>query len=115
MTATVKKTERKTNMPVEREIPHMLEQEAGLALPIGPVVPKKRQLLHLISQPGGIRIGQLVKVLGWQAHTVRATISGLRKRGHVILASKASVTGELVYKLMSGSAAASADSEGAGE
>lgn len=70
---------------------------------LSPVVPKKRQLLHLISQPGGMRISQLVELLGWQAHTVRATLSGLRKRGHVILASKASGTGEAIYKLMPGS------------
>lgn len=71
--------------------------------PVSPVVPKKQQLLHLISQPGGMRIGELVERLGWQAHTVRATLSGLRKRGHVILASKASGTGEAIYKLMPGS------------
>lgn len=70
---------------------------------LSPVVPKKRQLLHLISQPGGVRIGELVELLGWQAHTVRATLSGLRKRGHVIFASKASGTGEAIYKLMPGS------------
>lgn len=103
-------TDKKIEKPgrVKRQQPEGRAQSAtdGCVVPSGPVspvVPKKRQLLHLISQPGGMRISQLVEVLGWQAHTVRATLSGLRKRGHVILASKASGTGEATYKLMPGS------------
>jgi hypothetical protein len=38
--------------------------------------------------------------LGWQAHTVRAALSGLRKQGHQILATKAAKTGEAVYQVV---------------
>ena len=61
---------------------------------------KKDQLLALITKPGGTRISILTEKLGWQAHTVRATLSGLRKQGHQILATKAPKTGEAVYRLV---------------
>ena len=62
---------------------------------------KKDQLLALVAKPGGTRISMLMEKLGWQAHTVRATLSGLRKQGHQILATKAPKTGEAVYRLVS--------------
>ena len=62
---------------------------------------KKDQLLALVAKPGGTRISILTEKLGWQAHTVRATLSGLRKQGHQILATKAPKTGEAVYRLVS--------------
>ena len=62
---------------------------------------KKDQLLALVAKPGGTRISMLMEKLGWQAHTVRATLSGLRKQGHQILATKAQKTGEAVYRLVS--------------
>ena len=62
---------------------------------------KKDQLLALITKPGGTRISILTENLGWQAHTVRATLSGLRKQGHQILATKTPKTGEAVYRLVS--------------
>ena len=62
---------------------------------------KKDQLLALITKPGGTRISILTEKLGWQAHTVRATLSGLRKQGHQILATQAPKTGEAVYRLVS--------------
>ena len=62
---------------------------------------KKDQLLALVTKPGGTRISILTEKLGWQAHTVRATLSGLRKQGHQILATKAPKTGEAVYRLVS--------------
>lgn len=61
---------------------------------------KKDQLLALIAKSGGARISVLTERLGWQPHTVRAALSGLRKKGHQILASKAPKTGEAVYRLM---------------
>jgi predicted ArsR family transcriptional regulator len=62
--------------------------------------PKKAQLLALVLKPGGTRISVLTERLGWQAHTVRAALSGLRKQGYQILATKAPKTGEAVYQLV---------------
>lgn len=61
---------------------------------------KKDQLIALIAKADGARISMLVERLGWQAHTVRAALSGLRKEGHQILASKSPRTGEAVYRLI---------------
>jgi predicted dithiol-disulfide oxidoreductase (DUF899 family) len=62
---------------------------------------KKEQLLVLIAKPSGAKISVLTERLGWQAHTVRAALSGLRKRGYQVLATKAPKTGEAVYCIVS--------------
>jgi hypothetical protein len=56
---------------------------------------KQDQLVALLSKPNGVRVSVISDRLGWQAHTVRAAISGLRKRGHEIVTSKALKTGEM--------------------
>ena len=42
----------------------------------------------------------IVERLGWQAHTVRAALSGLRKQGIEVAASKSAKTGETVYAIV---------------
>ena len=48
----------------------------------------------------GARVSVIVNRLGWQAHTVRAALSGLRKQGLEITTSKSSKTGETVYSIV---------------
>ncbi|WP_346432612.1 DUF3489 domain-containing protein [Pseudohoeflea coraliihabitans] len=60
---------------------------------------KHDQLVALLSKPNGARISTITQKLGWQAHTVRAAISGLRKRGHDVVTSKSPKTGELIYAI----------------
>lgn len=67
---------------------------------------KKDQLVALLSKPGGARISVLVERLGWQAHTVRAALSGLRKQGLAIAVSNSARTGETVYAITPAPAAA---------
>lgn len=62
---------------------------------------KKEQLIGLLSKPVGVRVSVLVERLGWQAHTVRAALSGLRKQGFAIAVSKSAKTGETVYAITS--------------
>ena len=64
---------------------------------------KKDQLVALLSKPNGARISMIVERLGWQAHTVRAALSGLRKQGVEVAASKAPKTGETVYTIVASS------------
>ncbi|MEM6826360.1 MAG: DUF3489 domain-containing protein [Pseudomonadota bacterium] len=45
---------------------------------------KKAKLIALMKRKGGVSLAAASKSLGWQPHTVRATISGLRKAGHAI-------------------------------
>lgn len=61
---------------------------------------KKDQLFSLLSKPNGARISVIVERLGWQAHTVRAALSGLRKQGFEIATSKSAKTGETNYKIV---------------
>lgn len=60
---------------------------------------KQEQLVTLLSKPNGARISTITQKLGWQAHTVRAAVSGLRKQGHEVITSKSAKTGELVYAI----------------
>lgn len=60
---------------------------------------KKDQLIALLSKPNGARASVIAERLGWQAHTVRAALSGLRKQGHQIVTSKSPKTGETIYAI----------------
>lgn len=74
---------------------------------------KQDQLVALLSKPNGARVSVISERLGWQAHTVRAAISGLRKRGHEIVKTKSQKTGEMVYAINAGAKENSSDSTGA--
>lgn len=49
-----------------------------------PRTTKQAQVLELLSRPKGATTAQLMDATGWLAHTVRAALTGLRKRGHEI-------------------------------
>ncbi|MBO6718917.1 MAG: DUF3489 domain-containing protein [Rhizobiaceae bacterium] len=66
---------------------------------------KKGQLIGLLSKPNGARASVLVERLGWQPHTVRAALSGLRKQGFEVATSKSAKTGETLYAIIGHSAA----------
>ena len=74
---------------------------------------KQDQLVALLSKPNGARVSVISERLGWQAHTVRAAISGLRKRGHEVVTSKSQKTGEMVYAINAGPKEGESDPVGA--
>jgi len=43
--------------------------------------PKKEQLIDLLRAKGGADVQAISDTLGWQPHTVRAALTGLRKGG----------------------------------
>ena len=49
---------------------------------------KSTLVISLLSRPNGAHASELLSATGWQLHSLRAFISGLRKRGHAILRSK---------------------------
>ncbi len=59
---------------------------------------KQAHLLTLLSRPDGAAMSEMTKVTGWQPHSVRAAITGLRKRGNAILCGK-SDAGTTVYRV----------------
>ena len=50
-----------------------------------PAKPTKIEtIIKLLRRPNGASIAQLQKTAGWQSHSVRAALTGLRKKGHTI-------------------------------
>ena len=50
-----------------------------------PAKPTKIEtFLKQLRRPNGASIAQLQKTTGWQPHSVRAALTGLRKKGHNI-------------------------------
>ena len=57
------------------------KSQARAAAAPKPTGSKQSQLIALMKAPAGATIEQMTRATGWQAHTVRGTISGsLRKR-----------------------------------
>ena len=55
-------------------------------------------LVHRLRQPNGAGIDELVKLTGWQAHSVRGAISGaIKKKLGLVVASE---KGERVYRIL---------------
>jgi DNA-binding transcriptional regulator PaaX len=60
--------------------------------------PKKQQLRRLVERKSGATINILMEATGWQAHSVRAALSGLRKDGFAV-ERRTNRKGETVYAL----------------
>ena len=60
---------------------------------------KKDAVLKLLNRSQGATIEQLQKATGWQSHSVRAALTGLRKKEYDIQRSK-NAKGISVYKIV---------------
>lgn len=45
---------------------------------------KAASLLEMLQRKDGATLDEMTERTGWQPHTVRAAMTGLRKKGHVI-------------------------------
>ncbi len=61
-------------------------------------ISKKQLILNLVRRKSGASMTQLRNTTGWQPHSIRATLSGWRKRGHDIRRRQAK-NGNTVYFL----------------
>jgi predicted ArsR family transcriptional regulator len=52
--------------------------------PAPPHVTKTAKLLTLLQTGTGASLEDMTDATGWQPHTVRAAMTGLKKKGHVI-------------------------------
>jgi Protein of unknown function (DUF3489) len=57
---------------------------------------KQATLIALLERPVGATIAQMCARTGWQAHSVRAALTGLRKRGIAVTRTK-DESGSTVY------------------
>lgn len=58
---------------------------------------KTAAIIELLGRAGGASLAELVAATGWQSHTTRAALTGLRKKGHTI--AKDSVEGVTRYAI----------------
>ena len=56
--------------------------KSGAVTTAGARPTKQASILDLLRRAKGASIGDLTSATGWQAHSVRAAVTGLRKRGH---------------------------------
>lgn len=62
--------------------------DTAAASPAGQLPTKRALILSLAERPSGASIGELTEATGWQAHSVRAALTGWRQCGHKIVRTK---------------------------
>ena len=63
---------------------------------------KKSLLIKLLSRKSGIDLQMISAKLGWQPHTTRAALSGLRKAGLIISKETAGIGKPTRYRILPG-------------
>ena len=81
-------TERTTLMTTIQKPRHMARPAATSAAAPDKRPTKHSLMLNHLLGDGGVPLAAIVTATGWQAHTVRAALTGLRKQGHTIERSK---------------------------
>jgi hypothetical protein len=74
--------------------------ETEATMPANPT--KSATILKLLRRPKGASIAQLQNATDWQAHSIRAALTGLRKKGHGIERSGKDRKGATVYRMAKG-------------
>ncbi len=74
--------------------------ETEAIMPANPT--KTATILKLLRRPKGTSIAQLQKATDWQAHSIRAALTGLRKKGHEIERGGKDRKGATVYRIAKG-------------
>ena len=82
--STAKKTPAKKSATQSRTV----QSKTAKTLSPEPKQSKKSILMDLLKRPKGASIDEMTSATGWQAHSVRAAITGLRKSGHAVLLNK---------------------------
>lgn len=81
--------------------PYRPDTEARVtALPSAPGPnTKMRLVLDLLQRPSGCSLDEMISATGWQPHTTRAALTGLRKKGHQIASFKPQ-EGTRIYRIV---------------
>ena len=81
------------------------KREAGQTARTAP--PKSELVKKLLQRGKGATITELQVATAWQPHSVRAFLSGLRKKGEVLVKEERK-SGETAYRVAAGKVAAAA-------
>lgn len=76
-------------------------RETSASPSTAPLPTKLRRVLDLLQHPEGCTVARLMEATGWQAHTTRAVLTGLRKKGHH-LTSRKPESGARIYRIETG-------------
>jgi hypothetical protein len=83
------KTRPKRTRRMAREPQAAQVQVAAEARPSpAPHITKAQIVVELLQRAEGCTLEELVSATGWQAHTTRAMLTGLRKKGHELTSHK---------------------------
>jgi predicted transcriptional regulator len=81
---------------------HSTKRQVGKATAdTGRRTTKRDQLVELLGAKAGVDTKSLSEKLGWQQHTTRAAISGLRKAGYEVAPKKPAKGGISKYRILS--------------
>ncbi len=87
-----RKTGRKSAKPTKPQQPPTKAASSRASKVRSPAAParpsKKAAILNLLQRPDGAAIGDLITATGWQVHSVRAALTGLRKEGKELVRDK---------------------------
>jgi hypothetical protein len=86
------------------------ESVVTVPTPKPPRQTKAALLRARLSAPGGVSLAALIEATGWQAHTLRAALSGLRKDG--LSLTRRREGDDTIYAIESAEAEASLPTEG---
>jgi hypothetical protein len=62
--------------------------ETSSSTPAAKADSKTARVIALLQRQEGASVDELVAETGWQSHTTRAALTGLRKKGHAISSEK---------------------------
>lgn len=75
-------------------------REAALAGPTAPRVGSKlARVIELLQRDHGATIDELIAATGWLAHTTRAALTGLRKRGYAVAINRSDKERRSFYRI----------------
>lgn len=79
----------KAKAPSEAPPSDASPQNVALAVPISAKpASKQQQLADLLLRDEGATLDQMVTATGWQPHTTRAALTGLKKKGYALSSDK---------------------------
>ena len=80
------------------EISGAADHDSAPATGTGKQQTKAQLVERLLKRPRGASVAELAAAMDWQPHTVRAFLSGLRKKGRELLKENRK-SGEVSYRL----------------